>query len=463
VTVNGSCDGCPFTCNLPVNITPCVPHITVLKEVACATANGCTDAGPYAKSATGVKGATCPAFCYRITVTNPALNPDGSANAVPLENITLSDPSLNLTACNAALAGVTLQPGQSATPCITGPVEHCTDFVNTVTARGVSAADHTSSTQANDTAEVHVVPISVACTITLQSDVDTDGTADDNHVTLQASGPVHLCITVTNTGQAAVTVSATGLPCTGFPDGAPLAVGGIVTFCCNFDVACPAETTINVTVTGTATSDADHPCIYDVQGQAVTTSPSSCSATVKCEVPQCVTRTQGYWFNHIIPARGQNPAGCATLSLVFQKLGGSMNLGFTTVNLDQAIGMFWTKQSENDLCKARQKLATQLIAAIANATLLNDPTPGCLPAANQLITDAQAAAASCDVARINQFQSMLDAFNNSGDNLNFPPGLSACGADQENKAYISAHSEPPGASCSACAESVLQRLPPPAN
>ena len=118
-------------------------------------------------------------------------------------------------------------------------------------------------------------------------------------------------------------------------------------------------------------------------------------------------------------------------------------------------------------CKARQKLATQLIAAIANATLLNDQTSGCLLSANQLITAAQTAAASCDITQINKFQSNLDAFNNSGDSLNFPPGLSACGVGQENKDFISAHSEAPGASCSACPGGapapervrVLRRLP----
>jgi hypothetical protein len=307
VTVNGSCDGCPFTCNLPVNITPCVPHITVLKEVACATANGCTDAGPYAKSATGVKGTTCPAFCYRITVTNPALNPDGSANAVPLENITLSDPSLNLTACNAALAGVTLQPGQSTTPCIAGPVEHCeASFVNTVTARGVSAADHTSSTQATDTAEVHVVPISVACVILLHSDFDqdannggSDGSANDNHVTLPQSGTVQVSLTVTNSGEADLSVAISGLPCsvdssgTPIPAVVPIASHTSVTFVCDVDVTCPGGLSIDVSVTGTAVASTAIPCIFNVQGEAITTTTEHCTASVNCVSPVTCRVTGG--------------------------------------------------------------------------------------------------------------------------------------------------------------------------
>jgi hypothetical protein len=163
----------------------------------------------------------------------------------------------------------------------------------------------------------------------------------------------------------------------------------------------------------------------------------------------CVTRTQGYWFNHIIAPKGINPAGCATLSAVFTELG-TINLGFTTVNLDQAIGMFWTKGPSTPLCQARQKLATQLIAAIANATLLNTPGTACVQGANDLILAAQTAAAGCNIAAITAAKDQLDAFNNSGDALSFPAGLGACGAGKENKDFIAAHSAPPGASCSAC-------------
>jgi len=164
----------------------------------------------------------------------------------------------------------------------------------------------------------------------------------------------------------------------------------------------------------------------------------------------CVTRTQGYWFNHIIAPKGINPAGCATLSAVFDKLGGTIFLGFANVNLDQAIGMFWTKGPSTPLCQARQKLATQLIAAISNATLLNTPGTACVTSANAIILAAQTAAAGCDIGAITAAKDALDAFNNSGDALSFPAGLGACGAGKENKDFIAAHSAPPGASCSAC-------------
>jgi len=83
------------TCTTEVS---CPPRIQVLKEVACALPGGICPASGYAKTATGVRDGSCPAFCYRITVTNPSTNPDGTPNLVPLVNITLSDPSLNLTA-----------------------------------------------------------------------------------------------------------------------------------------------------------------------------------------------------------------------------------------------------------------------------------------------------------------------------------------------------------------------------
>ena len=125
-----------------------------------------------------------------------------------------------------------------------------------------------------------------------------------------------------------------------------------------------------------------------------------------------------------------------------------MNLGFITVNLDQALGLFWAKRTTigdgtqaNRLCAARKRLAIQLIAAIANVKLLGT-TPGtCAGIPGTLIEDAQAAAASCDVNEINRLQGLLDAFNNSGDSAGFPAGLRACRVGPENKAYIDAHGQ----------------------
>jgi hypothetical protein len=239
-------------------------------------------------------------------VTNPATKADGSPNDVPLENITLTDPSLNLTACNAALVGVVLQPGQSAAPCITGPVEHCTDFVNTVTARGVSATDHTSSTQATDTAEVHVKTACVECKILLHSAFDqdannggTDGSPDDAHVTLPDSGPVTVSLTVTNCGDADLSVAISGLPCSVDINGAPIpttvpiASHTSVTIVCDADVTCPAGLNIDVSVTGTAVASAAIPCVYNVRGEAITTTTEHCTASVNCILPVTCRVTGG--------------------------------------------------------------------------------------------------------------------------------------------------------------------------
>jgi len=123
-----------------------------------------------------------------------------------------------------------------------------------------------------------------------------------------------------------------------------------------------------------------------------------------------------------------------------------MDLGFTKVNLDQALGYFWTKgKNANSLCQARQKAATQLIAAIANTTLLNPN--GC---SGDLIANAINTLKSSDINAINSIQSQLDAFNNSGDNLNFPAGLNACPVGKENKAYIDQHAVAPNADCNTC-------------
>src|SRR4029453_11516253 len=82
------------------------------------------------KSATGIRldppnAANCPAFCYRITVTN--------AGNVPL-TLTVSDnstpdPDLNLSNCGFP---ATLAVGASA-QCVIPPVTHCENRLNLVT------------------------------------------------------------------------------------------------------------------------------------------------------------------------------------------------------------------------------------------------------------------------------------------------------------------------------------------
>src|SRR5881394_3972624 len=292
LTDNTTRDGCPGQCTLTVTVTPCNPQIEVFKQVVCVGSDGkCqafSDDLKAQSSASGVRGATCPAFCYRITVRNSS--PD-----VPLVNVTVSDPDLDLSGCTFAK---NLDPG-ATTSCVIPIVERCTSKVNTVTAKGTSSFDSTQTATATDTATVTVLPISVACEITLFSKFDDDGNPNNNHVTLLDSGPVDFSLTVTNTGQADLSVAVVGLPCSEDSEGNPiptaftLPVGGSSNFVCSVEVICPNGTNITVTVTGTALASASVPCVFDSSGNAITTESSTCSASVSCAQPVTCRVTGG--------------------------------------------------------------------------------------------------------------------------------------------------------------------------
>jgi hypothetical protein len=286
VTSGVSCSG---ECRLPVTPIPCNPVIAVLKEVACVQPGGTCPAGGYAKTATGVRDGTCPAFCYRITVSNPG--------DVPLVNITLSDPSLDLTACNAALAGVTLQPGQSTTPCITGPVEHCADYVNTVIASGASSINASDIVKATNTASVVVKRIDVTCDLTLFSSFSVEGPCDVNLPQDSVDTPVTFILTVCNTGNSPLNVtSLDGLPVfedclSGAPATIPVPFSLVANECRSFTnctrVSCPEGARYSVTVHAQADDANGTLCVYDNAGNRVS-DESSCQACVGCAVtPTC--------------------------------------------------------------------------------------------------------------------------------------------------------------------------------
>ena len=223
-----------------------------------------------------MKGATCPAFCYRITVRNSS--PD-----VPLVNVTVSDPDLNLSGCSFATS---LNPGET-TSCVVPNVERCASVVNTVTAKGTSSFEPTQTATATDTATVTVVPISVSCEITLFSQFDDDGNPTDNHVTLLDSGQVDFSLTVNNIGKADLSVVISGLPCSVDLDEVPIPTtltipaGGSSNFVRSVEVVCPAGAPFSVTVTGTAVASTDHPCIFDTKGQPISSS-NQCPGLVEC-------------------------------------------------------------------------------------------------------------------------------------------------------------------------------------
>jgi len=58
-------------------------------------------------------------------------------------------------------------------------------------------------------------------------------------------------------------------------------------------VTCPQGSTITVTVTGTAIASDGVPCVFDIKGNAITTAPSSCSASVTCAQPVACRVTGG--------------------------------------------------------------------------------------------------------------------------------------------------------------------------
>jgi hypothetical protein len=168
---------------------------------------------------------------------------------------------------------------------------------NTVTGTGTGASSAESVTN-TASAQVTVVPISVNCEIALFAQFDMDNNTNDNHVTLPASGTVQFELTVNNPSTIPLSVAIVGLPCSvdidsnSIPTTVVIPAGGSTNFVCYVDVVCPG-TNISVTVTGTALANEAHPCIYDANGNAITTSPSSCNASVDCQSPVTCRVTGG--------------------------------------------------------------------------------------------------------------------------------------------------------------------------
>jgi uncharacterized repeat protein (TIGR01451 family) len=440
--INGQ--GQPVTATSTCQSTlTCGPQICITKEIACVDSFDPTVCGAYSDTATGVAVGTdnLAHFCYRILVWN--------CGPVALNNVVVTDSVLginynvgSLPANQTAAQATTVPTVPTAWPVGT--------TVNTAIATGVSAVTGQTTT-AQDTATAIVKEISLTCVKT----VSLDGGPAAATVEIPATGShtVAYYVTVTNTGDLPLDVSINDPACA---LGEPIVIENLAvdatspaTLVCTRTLTCPlgeADLTNTVTVQGQVHQVPGEPVICDVNGLGEpVTATHECSVTITCEELPCVTRTQGYWFNHV-----SSGAGCATLEAAINKAGGSFNLGFTTVNLDQALGYFWTKgKNSNPVCQARQKAATQLIAAIANQVLLNQTTH-CGDAITDLITRAQTALRSCNIAAINAIQSELDAFNNSGDSLSFPAGLRPCSAGKDQKAFIDAHAVAPGAACNAC-------------
>jgi len=440
------------TCTNPASVTSnqvqctitisCPPKIDITKKVACwlgTNPDGSDNCTAFGSSATGVAvGNNCPKFCYLITVVN--------SGPVGLVNVRVTDPSF---VPPIDVTYPTLAAGESKEIKVSTTL--CQDLKNTAMVNGTSAADSTQTVSGEATANAYVVTLTPSCV----KQVSVDGGAFGTSADIPQDGAAHTVVyqvLVTNTQTPpvdvnhpavalSVTVADSNPACVPAQTPTPVPSGQTVTIqLSTLQLTCPLANPGNtVTVTATAAPGAESPICHIGSNGLPVSGTTTCTATLNCKVQTCVSRTQGYWFNHVIPGAG---SGCATLSAVFAQLPGNvMNLGFTTVNLNQALGYFWTKgKNANAGCAARQKAATQLIAAIANTTLLN--APGTCTTGTSLIASAQAALAGCNVAAINAIASQLDAFNNSGDNISFPAGPSACPVGTSNKAYIDANAAP---------------------
>lgn len=210
---------------------------------------------------------------------------------------------------------------------------------------------------------------------------------------------------------------------------------------------------------------------------------ASCQAsldTLVLQCDQCVTRDIDYWKSYVITPPGTSlPPGdrCVTLQEVFKLLNFNlMNIGFLNITMDQAIGMLWNNVNQSggtgsdqafgdSVCTARKLLSQQLIAAIANVTLLNpnsancgveDPNTGCFYPIAQLIQEAQAATSmepgvfDCTPAfkgawltYMGNLTTWLQMFNASGKTLPFPAHLQPCGLSQVDANYIASHRPDP--------------------
>lgn len=175
---------------------------------------------------------------------------------------------------------------------------------------------------------------------------------------------------------------------------------------------------------------------------------------------QVITRSSRFWFTH-----GYNltETNCATLLAAIQANGSVMNLGFVNLptanrNADnvidafdtiiEALSFYWRssgvtgepggtqgeKLKASSLCVARKRLAVELIAATANASLLGT-FPGNATYVNggvqtkfppDLIPQAQTVAAGFDAVAIQSMTALLEKFNNSGVTNNLPNGLVEC-------------------------------------
>jgi len=302
--------GCITSCSATLTGIPCIPNIAVTKEIICASCGtpGC-DASAFngSKTATGAKGANCPAFCYRITVRNT------SQAGIELHNVSVVDDHLSLTSCGFPTTLAAPGSAGDSASCIVGPIEHCSDVRNIVTATGTGVQVATGTTlntvTARDTNNAVVVPLVIEC----DKLASIDGAPATQNPACQDVGSVHSVVyslLITNESEVAIDVAVSDPGLTvGGSSTVNVAIGvgqaAIVTFdAVSLTFTCPLGNTANLTATVGSTVTGI--CACDVFGRPITNN-TSCSINLCCNTPTACRVTGGGKQDQVGQRNGKIP------------------------------------------------------------------------------------------------------------------------------------------------------------
>lgn len=164
---------------------------------------------------------------------------------------------------------------------------------------------------------------------------------------------------------------------------------------------------------------------------SVRTSSNTAAVTVSCgtaiaDFPYIAskkgaTRTWGFWKTHLQTFKKVWAAGCENLGILSSSCG---PVDLTHPTLGQLEAIFWTSPGcQSSLGQARLILAHQLIAALANSCYLGTST-GQNGYSQNLIAASVAALDGTNTSLMLSLASQLDGYNQSGDTIPFPSGLS---------------------------------------
>ena len=140
------------------------------------------------------------------------------------------------------------------------------------------------------------------------------------------------------------------------------------------------------------------------------------SAQDYCDIEGGATRTPGFWMTHYD----------YTTHIFEDHLGSTIDLGWKTLDSPEDVfGMFWADNARecdgsrrSEVCQAQVIGSFQLLAAILNTGLDNGaPVPTDPVTGDDLITAMRTALAAGDSAEILRLNELLNAYNNSGDDV----------------------------------------------